>query len=222
MCHQIRDAQCLRTRTLQTHNAPHIPHTPAMSPPESVALSGEAWGQKLGVNLEVVVPDWLFDLTDCHWADVRYDQRSGVKESVKTSQLTSAGCPPPQKCTFDLMSCDYSNMKCRDSDHWSATNLNQAHVRKQTKEMEKDHVFYKKLNKKQNKQKPQHSEKDHTAIYIRKHKMKTHRRLQESQPWLIQKQAWTRLAVIWNTLGLYEAILAADKGRSLLTCCLTF
>ena len=48
------------------HRTPLPPLTLLSCPPESVTLAGEAWGQRLGVNPVVVVPDWLFDLTDCH------------------------------------------------------------------------------------------------------------------------------------------------------------
>lgn len=57
MCHQITDAQCLHTRPIQTHNPLH------QSQQKLVTQTEEAWGQRLGVNLVVVmVPDWLSNL----------------------------------------------------------------------------------------------------------------------------------------------------------------
>ncbi|TNN66178.1 hypothetical protein EYF80_023656 [Liparis tanakae] len=41
---------------------------------------GRLRDKRLGVNLEVVVPDWLSDLTDCHRPDGRYVQRRGKRE----------------------------------------------------------------------------------------------------------------------------------------------
>lgn len=44
--------------------------------PEPVALTGTTQGQRLGINLEVVVPELVSDLTDGCRADGRYDERS--------------------------------------------------------------------------------------------------------------------------------------------------
>lgn len=60
MCHQITDSQCLHIRSIQTHTSP-----PQPCPEEPVTLAGETPGQRLRVDMEVVVPGWLSDLTDC-------------------------------------------------------------------------------------------------------------------------------------------------------------
>ncbi len=79
MCHQITDAQCLHTRLIETHN-----QTPPKSTPQNLSpWLGKLQGQRLRVDLEVVVSDGLSDLTDCHRPDGRYDQRSEVKEAIK-------------------------------------------------------------------------------------------------------------------------------------------
>lgn len=65
------------------HTTRPLPTLPQPRPREPVALVGETLGQRLGVNLEVVVPDWLSDLTDCCRPDGRYDRRSEVKGGHK-------------------------------------------------------------------------------------------------------------------------------------------
>lgn len=58
----------------------HITRDPL--PPEPVTLAGEAWGQRLRVNLEVVVPDWLSDLTGCLRRDGTYGQKPEVRGAI--------------------------------------------------------------------------------------------------------------------------------------------
>lgn len=65
------------------HTTRPLPTLPQPCPREPVALVGETRGQRLRVNLEVVVPDWLSDLTDCCRPDGRYDRRSEVKGGHK-------------------------------------------------------------------------------------------------------------------------------------------
>ncbi|KAK1877575.1 Testis-expressed protein 9 [Dissostichus eleginoides] len=73
--------------THQNHpdTQPDPPPPAQPCPPEPVTLAGEARGQRLGVNLEVVVPVWLSDLTDRRRPDGRYGQRSEVKDAIKKS-----------------------------------------------------------------------------------------------------------------------------------------
>lgn len=97
------------------HTTRPLPTLPQPLPREPVALVGETRGQRLGVNLEVVVPDWLSDLTDCCRPDGRYDRRSEVKggHKKKESQLTSSSWDPSSVAlppTY-LMSCDYSEFE---------------------------------------------------------------------------------------------------------------
>lgn len=107
-----------RSQTLSVYTPDPSRHTtrplPTL-PPEPVTLAGEAWGQRLGVNLEVVVPDWLSDLTDCCRPDGRYDWRSEVKGVIKRSQLTFSSLAPSSAAfphrTFDLNLRDYSASK---------------------------------------------------------------------------------------------------------------
>ncbi|KAI4822417.1 hypothetical protein KUCAC02_007968 [Chaenocephalus aceratus] len=73
--------------THQTHpdTQPDPPPPAQPCPPEPVTLAGETQGQRPGVNLEVVVPDWLSDLTDRRRPYGRYGQRSEVKDAIKKS-----------------------------------------------------------------------------------------------------------------------------------------
>lgn len=69
------------TRAFPRHAHTHTPSQPY--PQEPVTPAEEAQGQKLRVSLEVVVPDWLSDVTDCHRPDGRYSQGSEVKQAIK-------------------------------------------------------------------------------------------------------------------------------------------
>lgn len=82
-------------RSVFTHQARSVTWPTAAPPPDSAVshqgLSpwrGETRGQKLGLDLEVVVPDWLSDLTDSCRPDGICDQRSEVKKAIKKSHLT--------------------------------------------------------------------------------------------------------------------------------------
>lgn len=107
MCHQITDAQCLHTRPIQTDNPLH------QSQQKLVTQTEEAWGQRLGVNLVVVmVPDWLSNLitlplTKCEIQPVVTGQ-SGYK---KVSWLSLDCLTTSPSTHLNLMPCDWSLLR---------------------------------------------------------------------------------------------------------------
>lgn len=90
-----RPLSCVtRSQTLSVYTSDPSRH--AIRPPPTLCPSGvpknlsvplETRGQRLGVDLEVVVPDWLSDPTDGCRPDGRYDRRSEVKGAIKNQKV---------------------------------------------------------------------------------------------------------------------------------------
>ena len=73
-----------QTPNVYTPDHPDPSHLyPSRVPQNLSPWLGKLGGQRLGVNLEVVVPERLSDLTDCSGPDGRYELRSGVKGGHK-------------------------------------------------------------------------------------------------------------------------------------------
>ena len=110
--------------THQTHPDPSQLY-PSRVPQNLSPWLGKLGGQRLGVNLEVVVPERLSDLTDCSGPDGRYELRSGVKGGHKRK----VSWPPivwlhlpPTRTGFNVVWLQRLEFQTRQmSQHWNAS-----------------------------------------------------------------------------------------------------